>query len=213
MNITLLTAYSDEYWPLCQINATNKLDYCLKYKLQFSLKHHKTPVFDSNNNQWSWGEREIFMRDSLKECDWLWFMGGDTLIMNYNIDVHSLIDDNYDFIIAKDYNGINNDVFLLKHSIKSFEFLDEVFKRHILSPTNDQSEMEKLKDNISGFTYKIISQKLFNCYLYDTEPEYNGYPKGLEGNYSDGDFILHLPGMTLNRRIEIINKYLLKVIK
>jgi hypothetical protein len=204
MKITLLTAASKEHWPILNLTAPDKMEYCLRYQLQLSIRKHEVLS--------PWHEREDFMKDALSECDWLWFMGADTLIMNHTINVESLIDTNYDFIIGQDYNGINNDVFFLRNCPESFKFIEEVTKRNT-DLSDDQVAMFTVKDQIENFKYKIVPQKQFNCYLYDTEPAYTPYPKGLDGNFRDGDFVLHLPGMDIMHREVLLKEYVNKVIK
>ena len=42
--------------------------------------------------------------------NWVWFLGVDTIIMNQTIDVRTIIDNDYNFIIAQDYNGLNKEI-------------------------------------------------------------------------------------------------------
>lgn len=194
MKITLLTAASHEYWPLLQLTAPNKLQYCLKHHIQLDVKKHTT--FIASDRQW-------MMLKSLDHSDWLWFMGADTLVMNHNIDVRQFLDDKYDFIIGEDINGINNDVFFLKNNDISNQFLYRVIELNKIE-ANDQESMKVAMREMPEFKVKIVHQKQFNSYLYS---EYN-YPNDNGGSYSKGDFVLHLPGIPNSRRIEIVKEYL-----
>lgn len=209
MKITLLTMGSDSILPMTRITAPNKLEYCLKYGLQFSLKKY-------TNIKQIHLEKYEFILSSLQECDWLWFMGIDTLIMNYNTNVETFLDNKYDFIIGKDIQGINNDVFFLKNTYESKLFINELIMR-MEDYGDDQEAMIVIKDKIPEFKYKIVPQKLFNAYLYEEEACYSIYPRNkdgiYEGNYESGDFILHFPGIEHIRREFLVNKYSNKVIK
>ena len=204
MKITLLTLSSEEFWFINQLSAPNKLEYCLRWQIQFAMR--KVPL---SNPWWVKGEHILSLLD---DCDWLWFMGADTLIMNQTISVERFLDEQYDFIIGKDYNGINNDVCFFKNSVGSKNFIKDCFKLKDHC-TNDQDAMKLVMESVSDFKYCIVPQKLFNAYLYDTEPAYASYPRGYEGNFSQGDFVLHLPGMDNIRRQQLLNMYIPHVIR
>jgi len=199
MKITLLTEASKEYWPLMQMTAPNKLEYCLKHDIQLCMLQ---------SNGFSMQGRTQSMIDTLTNTDWLWFMGADTLIMNHKIDVRKFLDENYDVIIGKDINGINNDVMFIKNSAISQYFLYNVRYYNNVEP-NDQASMQRVISEHPNLKTKIVHQKEFNSYLYS---EYR-YPDDGGGSYAPGDFVLHLPGIPNTRRIEIVKEYLNKVDK
>lgn len=200
MNIKLLTAASKDYWDVLKLSAPNKLEYCLKWNIELTIREH----FNKDIKH----ERTYFMQNALKECDWLWFMGSDTLIMNHTIDVRQYLDNDVNFIIGKDINGINNDVFFLKNTPSSREFLDNV-QKYNKTEENDQESMKKAINDTLYFKTKIVHQKQFNSYLYD---QYS-YPDDKGGNFSIGDFVLHLPGLPNKKRQVLMREYLPKVIK
>lgn len=202
MNITLLTAASPEYWDLLTLTAPNKLEYSLRWKLQFAMRKH-SEKFDP--------ERTQFALDALKQSDWLMFMGSDTIITNHTIDVRQFLDSQYDFIISEDINGINNDVYFVQNTPGGIAFLKEVLYLN-WSCKNDQECMKLVLDVMGGmqhFNYKIVHQKLFNSFKYD---EYS-YPSDGGGSWTPGDFVLHLPAVRNERRILLFNEYLGYVVK
>ena len=184
-----------------EITAPNKLLYCVKWGINFFAKKHTN--YPPHNGKW--GEREIFMLETLHLTDWLWFLGCDTLITNNNIDAMQFCD--YDLIIANDINGINNDSFFIKNCDASIEFLSKVLELNSNFP-NDQCAMDSI---ISTIKTKIVSQRQFNSYLYH---EYNGWASKwgetritqCGGDWKKNDFVLHLPAMNLSKRIEIFKR-------
>ena len=203
MKLTLLTAASKDFWPLMALTSPNKLEYCLRHGVQLSVAVHDPELLGVSGN---WGEREYFMADALNSysCDWLWFMGADTLITNMQIDVRSLCDPDFDLIIGKDINGINNDSFLLQNTKASHDFLRRVISRRDME--TDQCAMRAEMDHPS-MRSKIVSQRVFNSFKYD-EYHYGEYE---QGNWQDGDFVLHLPGMNNARRFALLLEFAQKV--
>lgn len=206
MNITLLTAASPAYWDLLKVTAPNKLEYCLRHNIQLSMKEH-----GDNPNRIS-KERLDLIAEELNHYDieWLWFMGSDTIITNHTKDVRDFIDEKYDLIIGLDVNGLNNDVFFLQNTGPSALFLERSFY-HLMDGALHCQEAMGMAINELGdrLKVKIVHQKEFNSYLYS---EYN-YPSDNGGSFTEGDFVLHLPALSNERRIEIFNQYLPKVIK
>ncbi len=180
-----------------ELSAPNKLEYCLRHEIQLMLAVHGRIGTDGN-----WGERPFFMLDALNtyECDWLWFMGADTLITNMQIDIRSLCNPMKDFIIGVDVNGINNDSVLVQNTREAKEFLKRVICRRGV-PT-DQHAMHIEKE--SGIRLDQVNQRLFNSYKYD-EYEYGDQP---DGTWVEGDFVIHFPGMKGERRVELMREFL-----
>ncbi len=201
MKITLLTSASEYYLSILKHSAPNKMEYCLKWNINLSIKRHEK---NCNLNI----DRNQIMRDSIQGSDWLWFMGADTLIMNQNIDVRSLLDEDYDLIIAEDVNGLNNDVFFLKNNQNGNEFLNRTLLNIPLC-AHDQDAMVKSISELPHLKVKVCQQRQFNSYLYS---EYR-YPSDKGGSFQLGDFILHFPGIPNPRRNVLMPEYLNKVIK
>jgi hypothetical protein len=203
MKITLLTITSQSYWPLLEITEPNRVEYCLRHGIQRSLRTH------SGNAMLVSKERIGEMLQELKsDCDWLWFCGTDTLITNHTIDVRDFLDEDYDLIIAKDINGVNNDVFFLKNNSRSEDFLYSA-STFVRDFSDDQAAMVHVIGLMKDLKVKYVHQKLFNSYLYT---EYT-YPDDGGGNFTEGDFLLHLPGLPNERRYQIFKEQLKKVIK
>lgn len=205
MEVSLVTAASDLYWDLFMATIPNKIEYCIRWNVNFIPKKHTTGNIDN--------ERQEFMIEAWhrsKALDsWLWFMGADTLIMNHTIDVRKFLDKDYDLIIGQDINGINNDVFFLQNTWKSKQFLEATLAYNKTMP-NDQESMALVIDEMKpDLRTKVVPQKEFNSYLYNL---YH-YPDDNGGNYTDGDFVLHLPGLSNQQRMKLVTEYLQKVTK
>lgn len=194
MLLSILTISSKSYWELFKLTTPNKLNYCLKYGFTLHAVH--------SENVW----RQKLQLDVLKYCDWLWFLGADTIITNYNIDAKSLCYSNADFVIGLDEYGINNDSFFIRNCPKSMEFLTKVLFLLNRSYPNDQEAMKQVIKDMPEYRVKIVNQKLLNSY-YNLE---YGRPLTAErGNWEKGDLVLHTPGIhDISRRYEILKNHL-----
>lgn len=200
--ITILTAASNEYWPLLEITAPNKLAYALRWGHQLVIRRHQEAG--------EWGEREIFMSRALLSTDWLFFCGSDTLFTNFKIDMYSFLGTDAHMIIGNDLGGINNDAFFLRNCPESFAFLAAVLSKNT-TVSNDQTAMNMVMQEMPEFKVMHLHQKAFNAYLQN---EYPGRPCTPEaGHWEPGDFLLHTPGLPLARRIVLARNHLKKVIE
>lgn len=207
MRIKVFTHWSDEYKIMMALTSVNRLEYCLRYGYDYVTRHHSSS--DCKTIQ---KERELFLIDELKDCEYLLFMGADTLFTNMNIKVEDIINKfpiETKLIIGNCYNGINNDVMFIKSCQESINYFLEVLKRLDHQP-NDQGAQNEIGDSFPNFLISRPHQKLFNSmptWLYPHVPD----PKG--GTWSEGDYIFHVPGLAIQQRIQCLQDILKKVIR
>lgn len=138
----------------------------------------------------------------------------DTLITNHNIKIESFLDAKHDFYITQDINEINVGAVIVKNTKWSNRLLEEIFLYG-----NAENEQNALKPFMSDPKVKILPHPSINSYPYDEyAPTYGlipgrkpllgieGKPTHEQGNWEQGDFIMHLPGLPMERRLEIFRK-------
>ena len=96
LTIAVLTGHSPEYLPLAeQTIYRNKLDYCKRHGYCLVLHNIVSPKFQdpgSHASGYSWSRLEALAE--LVESgiyDWVWTVGCDTLITNFNISLEEII--------------------------------------------------------------------------------------------------------------------------
>lgn len=174
-----------DYQEKVRIGTESKAAYCQKHGYDFIYSEESQDP--TRHIYWS---KIPFMLKTLENPSYKWvvWMDADTLIMNTDIPLEDLIDDNYEFIISKDWNGINAGIFFSKNSDWSKEFLNSVYARTDCLNTNFpeqnaiSSELEKPE---FGCAAKIVPQRLINAYPSETH-----WPS-LITCYQSGDFLLH----------------------
>ena len=63
--------------------------------------------------------------------------------------------------------------------------------------------MIQAKDEVPGLATCLVHQRVFNAYPYS---EYQ-YPNDGGGSFQPGDFVIHLPGLSNARRLELMRQY------
>ena len=205
--IALVSLHTPNYQPLADHTwDNNKLLYAQQHQYKAFCK---TENFVGNISPGY--EKVYYLRDLMADnpdIKWFFWLGTDTMITNFNIKVEQHIDENFDFIIATDGNGLNADSFLIKNSENGRKFvewmLDNVKKYdphhfHEQQAMIDAYEMSEWRP-----IFKVIQQHLINshdCWPNHYLPGF-GYDKlGGRAWWEPGDFVVHWPGSSLHTRL------------
>jgi hypothetical protein len=159
--------------------------------------------------------------EALQDTDWLLYIDFDALFTNFEKRIEDFISDDGELLISKDCDGgrcsfdtgHNNGVMLIKNTptikklfntLKSKFIADEFAELHRRGATHffDQSALTYMITKFDEFKNitKEIPAKSFNSYIDE---------RALVGNaWREGDFILHLAGMSNGERLNHINRLL-----
>lgn len=219
MKFALVTSFDEKYQPLAELTwYQNKKLYAEKHGYD-AIAITKDFKYETN----LLGFQRLELMTELLESgqyDWLHWCGCDTVITNFNIKLEDLIDDSVSVILATDCLNINNDSFLIKASpesiawLKTLTSLREKYAKH---PWFDQQAMIETIDMISP-QLKIVPQRFINSYDYTQYPPepphiFKRDLLGNDGQWQSGDFLIHWPGLTLERRLQLAAQILPYVIK
>lgn len=210
MNITILTLYFDNYQPLADIVLPNLREYCRKHDYHFY--HYQEKNRDGVSYGFSKLELLLLVLYENKH-DYIFVTDLDIFITNPEIKIESFIDDQHDFFITEDVNGINAGSFIIRNTEWSKRWIEFILSQRE-GFANEQLVMQKFMWLKKWRTkIKVLDHPSINSYPY---PEYLSewkqfagdaeYPTHEEGNWQEGDFILHLPALSLERRIEIFSE-------
>lgn len=230
MSIAVVTTYTDNLKQLAEITwFNNKKLYCKKHGYATHVLDSTIPIDYHDNFQYDklgYLPKEYFGHVYVKisgiqkllhehpEYSWLMWCDIDTLITNFNIKIESFIDDNYDFIIASVFNGINAGVFCIRNSEKGKEYIDNMMKYRSYF-MHEQDFIIKTY-NMYEKIIKIVPQKTFNSFCFSDGLHKDATSSkdtfDMEGQWEPGDFLMHWPGSTTEERIKLAKKYINKVI-
>lgn len=136
-------------------------------------------------------------------------MDADTIITNYTRKIEDLIDTDNDASFCYDHNGLNCGIFILRNTTKTKQIIDSaLLQQGFEGMYCEQDALNKVK---KYFNYKVVPQYKMNSYLYELYPEV-GKQTHEQGQWKEGDFILHLPALSIEKRIEILTEYKDKII-
>lgn len=198
----------------------NKELYCKSKGYDFRLKRQLEP--------YSGFDKILFLDTIVNENkhDWILWCDCDTLITNFEKNIEDLIDENYHFFLTTDCNGINGGVFLFRTSPEGLSYFYHIKnKMYELASSNKWRFGEEQNAMIQTHNHpdfknviKILPQRSMNSYPYVVygHPDGRIDQIGTNGNWQDGDFIIHIPGFgpdLFDKRMAHFNYYINKVKK
>lgn len=142
---------------------------------------------------------------------WIVWIDADTMFMNTAIRFEDVIDENYDFIISNDFNGMNAGVFLMRNCNASKKFLESAYNRTewVGKGWEEQTAMDcelQSRPEYKALT-KFVPQRFFNAYTHRTP----GVGDKIQSLYQEGDFILHFCALNSDLK-ELFAEYESKII-
>ena len=190
------TLYMDNYLVLANLVNPNKESYC---------KLHNYDYLKKTSNFSHLGFDKIrFLRENIGSYNWIWWQDLDSIVTNDKIKIESIIDNDFDIILSYDRCGINAGSFLIRNSENGRNMLDFILSKEVDYRNHPWQEQQVIIDNLNKLEkVKIVGQKTINSYLN----WHYGDSRDAPGTWSDGDALLHLPGMTLNDRIQYIKQF------
>ena len=150
------------------------------------------------------------------EYEWIWWVGCDTLITNFNIKIEDRIDNDYHFIIATDCNGINSDSMLVRNTPEGKAYIDYIWDNRERYANHHWLEQQCIIESVDQFKdiIKFVPQRDINAYNYSLYPECKPYDKYENyGQWQEGDWLIHWPGTDLYRRIQLASFYTKLIVK
>lgn len=213
--IVLATMHNDYYANIAPItNDNNKIPYCKLHGYELAAKTD------------GWGDNIYFDKiqylidifENNHDVTWIWWLDCDALITNFTKKIEDIIDNNYHIIISTDVNGINCGSFFIKNSKESLDWLKMILSWKESYKFKKWDNPEQYPMIMTYIKYrdiiKLLPQREINSYFYGL---YHGVSNvdmlHTIGEWSAGDWVLHLPGTPNPLRIEVFQKMQSSIIR
>lgn len=208
MNICVSYVYGENYSELAAICKPSLILYCAKWGYACDMKQIKP----NEKGTYAYARIEHTAK-LLEEYDCVLMLEGDMLITNDTYRIEGFLQTDKHFYLTKDINGVNTASFIVVKSEASKELLHNCLLNKDKYP-DEQNFFEKLDiDIIKELPHPSINSLPYEYYA----PSYGKYnykdgdvvekPTHEQGCWQQGDFVMHLPGFTLEQRIKIFNLY------
>lgn len=204
MKIVVCTQFNAPFKEVADITLPVLSEYCSRHGYYLRVDED-APIIRSI----VWDRFVILSEEMAKqECDWIVHFDADILVTNLHIRLEEFLD--RDLVISKVVREdgaevLNDGVMLVRNNASTIPLMRQIFT----TPSTEkiQCGQDVLQEMINLDPHapwlKIERHKAINSFLY---AEY-GMPETTVGNWTAGDFVLHLPGRTNTRRAELFTEY------
>ena len=182
----------DNHFKLFKANSLNTLMYCNKYS--YDYLNFTNNIDTSRPHSWS---RFLIGKKILPLFDYVFFLGADCVIMNFEIKLESLIDQNFDFGICEDPNGPATDGFWMKNCDFCFKLLDEIYSKLQFKDHGWREQMafdntifSDSPNDSCNMTSKTLKEEYKNKIKLINFKKFGSHPNFFEKE----DFMLNTPG-------------------
>lgn len=209
-DILIAGASNQNYAPVSQVTCMNRLAYAQRHGYCFNIRRHSEELTDLKSIS---REKAEFMRSALDLSEWVFWMDFDAIFTNFTAKIESIIEANpgKDFMICRDVNGPNNGVMLIRSTIATRAFMDLVISicdQH----AHENAAMVHLFNHLimpnPAINLSVLDNRVFNSMPYWLYPY-----EDRSGEWRQGDFIFHAPGMEIAEKVAVIKEILPQVMQ
>ena len=202
------------YQDLADLTDQPKREYCERYGYKFF-------VLKENKYSDVMGFNKIgYMLDLLNtnpDVEWLLFSECDATITNLTIKIEDKIDNDFHVIIPVDRLNLNAGNLLVRNSPEGRGYLQMLLDNEPEYRDKEWAEQQVMIDTIDNYTdtVKIVTQRYMNSYIqapYDY-CDIRIDVLGNSGEWQQGDWILHMPGLHKPVRIEVTKQILNYIVR
>jgi hypothetical protein len=199
--IVVFTEYGENYRGIVDVTLPVMKKYCNKHGYAF------IELVLGNGNDYAYKKHKEFGKlfYHANEIEAIFYLDADCLITNLNHRVEDFLDNEHDYFLTKDFNELNNGVCIIRNT-EAGRFINDTILSGEGYYENEQNAINDfMKDPRFNRHVKVLPHPSINSYRYDLYPECASCV-GVEdlGDWRPGHFILHTPGLAIEKRIEIL---------
>ncbi|MBI1840103.1 MAG: hypothetical protein HYR88_04545 [Verrucomicrobia bacterium] len=191
--VTLVTLSDDAMTPVASITGKRLRRYADRH--DYPLVRYSASLDPSRHPSWS---KVLAVRNAMmsRQSPWVMWVDADAVVMDLEFPASRLIEKTRaNLVCTEDQNGLNMGVFLIRNCEWSFSLLESVYF------------LGELREDPDG--YKPLWEQSTFKHLIRYFPEVSTHTEVLRqasmnsslATYRDGDFVLHLSGMSNDDRL------------
>lgn len=201
MKICIIILYSKSWQEIADIVIPNLEKYAKKHNYNTFVRCYEEPFSGFEKLEWA----EFYMKD----YEAVWSLDCDTLITNHSIRIEDFIDNEHTFFLCEDYNGLNCGSFIISKTEWANVLLEYLMKKRGMPKMYCEQDAINAfiidKPYVADAKIKVLPHPSINSYLYNLYPEIP-LLNHEQGQWQKGDFVLHLPGVSMQKRLDILKQ-------
>jgi hypothetical protein len=227
-HICVVMQYNESYKEIGDITSEVNKKYCEKHGYDFQCIN---TMIDSNMSVY-W-QKPLAIKKFIEDYDWVFYIDSDSMFMNHNIKIESIIDENYNLIMpatiyCPDFNNPEYSKFidpnrlvtashiLIKNTPLSIQLLDDVIQNKRIPVTTEYFDYDNrafriLTTNVPHYKTmtKIVEETLMNSVWPMYLPHVLNEAPSWNNNtniYKQGNFTVHVVGYPFEDRKKILKE-------
>jgi len=195
MRIAVTMSYTENWSEIAAISVPNMRDYCAKNRYDFFVT---VDEYDKYNGICKLNN--ILLLGKSTRFDYIFSFDCDTLITNHNVKLENFTNNKSSLFVCQ---GLNMGVFGVPNNLKALTFIEKIKERIIAGIFDcEQDAVFFNTDDVS-----IFDHPAFNSYLSQLYPEIPQPVTKEQGQWEPGCFVLHVPALSIEKRIEVLKEY------
>ena len=202
----VVSMYNEAHAELAEVTWPNKVAYADRHGYE---SYAKTDEWTLEPIHFEKVQLVLDVLTNNPEIDWCWWLDNDAVITNPEIKLESIVDNDFHVIITSDIASLNAGSFIVRNSLEGRGWLEFILAKGLEHyKDNRWPEQQPMTDFYISFKHiiKVVPQKTMNSYLYDIYKVDPSDLLGHSGQWTEGDFVLHMPAIPNQMRIQIINQ-------
>lgn len=205
--IAIVSLFNERHKDLAKYTWTNKQRYAAKHNY---LTVAKTDNFSVEQVHFDKFQHILDVMKQHPDVDWVWWLDNDAMITNFDIRLENLVDNDFHIIMATDIAALNTGSFITRNSPQARAWLEFLLSKK-QEYKNDKKwfEQQAVIDFYPKFEklFKLVPQQWMNSYDYSMYGVDGIDLLGQDGQWAQGDFVIHWPGLPNETRIGLAQYY------
>lgn len=200
MKIVVFTEYGSNYKPIAEVTTPVMREYCQRHGYEF-----RELILEGTGNEYYYKKHE-FIRDIFDndEADLVFYLDCDAIITNHTIRLESFMTYGAQFWITEHIGELNGGAILVRQSNRGNDVNNFILAHRDKFP-NEQNVINHYRETLLyANTMAILKHPSFNSLDYSQYPEFPNLRSSEDGHWHEGDFLLHTPALSLEKRIEVL---------
>jgi hypothetical protein len=202
----IFTGHSPEYEELGAITVPNHRHYAQANGYDLFVHHHER----GNEAADLWDRaRWRKMLWLLPQYELIMTIGADALFMRTDIRFDSIIEPNFDQVIAEEKIGgctHNNDVMIWRNAQSSFDLINWILDEYDVHMQKPLGYQATICDRLWRHDATLCKMQTVKPNVMNTCPQ-----KGHGSTYQEGDFIIHFMGAILEDKVRLAKEWIKKI--
>ena len=192
--------YGSNYAEIAAITVPVMKRYCDKQGYEF-----RELLLEGGGNDYAFKKHEFFTELFKEDINVIWYLDVDAIITNLTTPIAGFLMQEFSFYLTRDFNELNGGSVIIRNTGKG-----RLINTFVLDYKNDFENEQNLYNDkkfieIIYGEYAVLPHPSINSYRYDLYPECSSYVGKRElGDWHEGDFVLHVPGLSIEKRIEVL---------